>query len=418
VSSYTSSSIGFPENIATGPDGALWFTNHLGNSIGRITTAGVITSYTAPTVTYPEGITAGPDGALWFTTSTAIGRITTAGSITSYSDPAIRAPTEITAGAGAIWFTDSTNFIGRITTSAASPKPVTRLWGPTRIGTAVAISTDRFPRSDSAAAVVLARSDPGQFADALVGAPLAAAKRAPLLLTPGTSLDAGTQAEIQRVAPAGSTVYLLGGPLAISPSVAAEVSALGYTVVRYGGVDRFATATQIADALGDPSTIFEATGINFPDALSAGAAAAEIHGAVLLTNDTYQASATATYLAAHPTRTRYAVGGQAAAADSGATPIVGGDRYDTAARVASAIFSGPTAFGAALGTNYPDALAGGSHIGAQGGPLLLVAATGPLPPQTQAYLSANKATITSGYLYGGSLAVGDDVLAELQGSIN
>ena len=37
------------------------------NSIGRITTGGVVTNYTGTGISGPTGITAGPDGALWFT---------------------------------------------------------------------------------------------------------------------------------------------------------------------------------------------------------------------------------------------------------------------------------------------------------------------------------------------------------------
>jgi virginiamycin B lyase len=62
----------------------LWFTEHNGNKIGRITTAGVITEFPIPTAgSTPWGITAGPDGALWFAESNAnkIGRITTAGGV-------------------------------------------------------------------------------------------------------------------------------------------------------------------------------------------------------------------------------------------------------------------------------------------------------------------------------------------------
>ena len=35
-----------PQDVTTGPDGALWFTNFDNNTIGRITTAGVVTNYT------------------------------------------------------------------------------------------------------------------------------------------------------------------------------------------------------------------------------------------------------------------------------------------------------------------------------------------------------------------------------------
>lgn len=70
-------------------------------SIGRITTAGAVTNYTDPSISDPSSITSGPDGALWFTdgedlpffvpgsvslstAASSIGRITTAGVVTSY----------------------------------------------------------------------------------------------------------------------------------------------------------------------------------------------------------------------------------------------------------------------------------------------------------------------------------------------
>jgi virginiamycin B lyase len=55
-------------SITPGPDGALGFTEGLGNKIGRITTDGGITEFPIPTAgggTY--GITTGSDYALWFT---------------------------------------------------------------------------------------------------------------------------------------------------------------------------------------------------------------------------------------------------------------------------------------------------------------------------------------------------------------
>src|SRR6202035_1224855 len=95
----------------------------------------------------------------------------------------------------------------------------------------------------SAGAVVVARSD--FFSDALAGGPLAAANNGPLLITPGgsqSSLDPRVQAEIQRVLPTGHTVYVLGGVLALGPSIDATLTGLGYNVVRLGGVDEYATA--------------------------------------------------------------------------------------------------------------------------------------------------------------------------------
>ena len=113
-----------PDAIASGPDGALWFTNYGNNTIDRITTSGRVTSYTGQGISGPAGITAGPDGALWFTNNgtgaNSIGRITTTGKVTIYGLPGLQDyPVGITAGPdGTLWFTNNgNNSIGRITTT-------------------------------------------------------------------------------------------------------------------------------------------------------------------------------------------------------------------------------------------------------------------------------------------------------------
>jgi virginiamycin B lyase len=126
------STVSHPFEITTGPDGNLWFTNEVTDSIYRVTTSGTFSQYVLPSIPRPFGITTGSDGALWFTmiapnsvTPGMIGRITTSGSITEYSfaGTSWRSPTFITSGSdGALWFTADTNSsasgeIGRITTS-------------------------------------------------------------------------------------------------------------------------------------------------------------------------------------------------------------------------------------------------------------------------------------------------------------
>src|SRR5262249_57093284 len=60
-----------PQEITTGPDGNLWFTEISRSRIGRLTTAGAFTEFAAgiSTGSGPWGIAAGPDGNLWFTES-------------------------------------------------------------------------------------------------------------------------------------------------------------------------------------------------------------------------------------------------------------------------------------------------------------------------------------------------------------
>ena len=278
---------------------------------------------------------------------------------------------------------------------------VGRLAGADRYETALAVSQSDFP-SGNAGAVVLAAGE--NYPDALVAAPLAVDKNAPLLLTAGSSLRRDVKAELQRVLPAGGTVYILGGTSAVPADIASEVTGLGYQVIRYDGADRFATAVQVAGALGNRSTVLLASGTKFPDALSAGVAAAEAGGVVLLTNGTTLPAATSSYITAHG-RTVYAVGGPAAAAKSNATRLVGADRYATSVAVAEQFFANPSSVGVASGALYADALSGGALLARAGVPLVL-AAPGILPLSVDNYLSSVKGNVTSAHLFGGSDALG------------
>ena len=279
-----------------------------------------------------------------------------------------------------------------------------RLGGADRYATAAAVSRSAFP-TGGAGAVVLARGD--AYPDALVGVPLAAARHAPLLLTHGATLPPATLTEIRRVLPVGSTVYLLGGTDVVPASIGTQLATLGYQTTRYAGVDRFATAVAVADALGDPSTVLLASGLDFPDALAAGPAATAAHGVVLLTAGSKLPPVTAAYLAAHP-GTRYAIGGPAAAADPTAQPVLGADRYGTAATVAATFFPTPTTVGIATGLNFPDALAGAAQLATAGGPLLLTT-TSVLPAVSGSALAAAKASITTTHYYGQTDVVADPV---------
>ncbi len=302
-----------------------------------------------------------------------------------------------------------------LSTHGSSSVTPSRSSGANRQATAVAVSASAFPSAGSASAVVLARAD--DFADALAGGPLAAAKHAPLLLTSSGSLDAVTSAEIQRVLPKGGTVYLLGGTSALSDAVANAITAIGDVPTRIAGTDRYATAVAIAAVMGNPTTVFEASGINFPDALSAVPAAVATHGAILLTDGPARTPASFAYLTAYAT-TRYAVGGPATKADPTAIAIAGPDRYATSDAVALAFFPTTAGISVASGANFPDALAAGPVAGSANQPMLLVPATGALPEPITSYLTTHAAGIASVRAFGGTTAVADPVLHEIAQSIS
>jgi putative cell wall-binding protein len=249
----------------------------------------------------------------------------------------------------------------------------------------------------------------------LVGAPLAAAKNAPLLYTSGSSLPSATKAEITRVLAAGKTVYLLGGTAAIPENVTTQLSGMGYVVVRLSGSNRYATAVAVADALGDPTTEFLATSTNFADALAAGPAATKAHGVILLTNGNQLPPETSAYLQAHA-GTSYAVGGSAAIADPSASPLAGADRYATAALVAQQFFTSPTAVGLASGTTFADALPASAYLSRTGGPLLLTD-PGTLPGPAASYLTAAQSSVTTALVFGGTSAVSAAAQAQIAAAL-
>lgn len=278
-----------------------------------------------------------------------------------------------------------------------------RIQGADRIATAVATSKAAFPGADSAGGVVVASSE--TFPDGLAGTPLAVAAEGPMLLTSPGGLRDDVAAEIQRVLRPGGIVFVLGGTTALAPSVENAIAGAGFEVHRISGADRYATAVAIADLLGTPSRVFLATGLNFPDALAAGVAAATTGGVVLFTQGTTQAPPTQAWLSAHPAVARTIVGGTALGTAPGATEIVGADRYETATKLATTYFgSSPTVVALASGEAFPDALSGGAHIARLGGPILLTRPDA-LPPVASSWLSSRAVTIDRAVLYGGPTAI-------------
>jgi streptogramin lyase len=98
-------SSGHPQDITTGPDGALWFTADYGDKIGRIATDGTITEFSVPgQVSLGYGIATGSDDNLWFADRHGfIWQLTAAGDFTAFA--ATSSPYVITTGPnGNVWF--------------------------------------------------------------------------------------------------------------------------------------------------------------------------------------------------------------------------------------------------------------------------------------------------------------------------
>jgi streptogramin lyase len=133
-----------PYTIVAGPDGALWFTESIGNKIGRITTAGSIKEYQVPTAdSGPYGIATGSDGNIWFTErfGDQIARFKIAGQqISEFPIAPFAQAWDIAPGAdGSLWFVEEDiHQVGKITTSGAVAEfPIGTCCFPTHIAPGV-----------------------------------------------------------------------------------------------------------------------------------------------------------------------------------------------------------------------------------------------------------------------------------------
>lgn len=274
----------------------------------------------------------------------------------------------------------------RLVSSGPDPTPVgwTRIAGADLYDTSAAIAKAGF--ASASEAFVATGQD---YPDAAAGGAMAGIRRAPMLLTRGGDLPPVIADQLRRLRPA--TTYVLGGPLAVSDAVVSQITAAtGGQVVRLSGQSQYDTAAAVARQFRpNARTAYLATGLNFPDAISGGAAAAREDAPMVLSGHGALEPATRTFLqTAQPTKV-VVLGGPvalpAAVVDEvrALVPGVqvvrysGTDQYDTAAQVTRAVFGGQSrpALGYATGANYPDALSGTPLMAKLGGGMLLTTAS-------------------------------------------
>ena len=167
--------------------------------------------------------------------------------------------------------------------ASLAPGGASRLSGVDRYETAAAISRSTFGASVPVAYIATGADYP----DALGGVPAAGVEGGPILLVRPSAVPAATRSELQRLRP--QRIVVLGGTSAVSELVAAQLQP--YTaapVQRRAGVDRYETAVAISRASFGPSAahVYIATGVNFPDGLAGGPAAAAAPGPLLLVRAT------------------------------------------------------------------------------------------------------------------------------------
>lgn len=232
----------------------------------------------------------------------------------------------------------------------------------------------------------------------------------------------------------------LAGPAAVAdavPGASPASSALAGQLLataaatsadRIGGADRYATAAQVSAAgfAAGASTVFLASGADYPDALSAAPIAASLSAPVLLTAPAALPAVVVAELRRLGAIDVIIVGGtgvitravEAQLKQLGYTTdrIGGADRYDTSRQLIAEFAEPSTILYLATGRNYPDALAAAAAAGSAGAPVLLVDGNRSiLDPASLALLSDRG--VQSVLIAGGTAVVSAAIQQQLTGLV-
>jgi putative cell wall-binding protein len=159
------------------------------------------------------------------------------------------------------------SLVGRYQTGGGN----SRIAGADRYATAAALSAATFAPGVATAYIAGGANWP----DALAAVPHAAMAGGPLLLTKQDAVPATVKAELERLQP--GRIIVVGGTSVVSQGVVSGLDRFTTgAVIRLAGQDRYATAAAVSSfhmPSGAPLA-YVTTGLNFPDALAAGPAAA------------------------------------------------------------------------------------------------------------------------------------------------
>jgi putative cell wall-binding protein len=294
-------------------------------------------------------------------------------------------------------------------------KWVARIAGVNRYRTAIEVSREGWLHG--ANTVVVTRGD--NYADALAGVPLAYQLDAPILLTAPHQIGTSTLMEIKRLG--AQNAIILGGTGAVSAAVESVLIAEGLNVQRIGGVSRYQTAVNIAEAMlaygGSFDAVVVAVGTNFPDALAAASYAAMDGQPILLTAPTALANATRGAIEDLNIHDLLIVGGTGVISEEveqdlsqygTVLRISGSNRYETACALAIHYNINTDHYYIATGLDFPDAITGAVLAAKNNTGVLLVYGPGSSPNKAvRDFLAQN--TLASVALFGGSSVVSESI---------
>ena len=216
----------------------------------------------------------------------------------------------------------------------------------------------------------------------------------------------------------------------LAPMATADAASWAPSFGRVAGSDRYGTAAATAPLPNYDGVVFVASGMDYPDALAAGPAAAAMRGPVLLVPRTGTIPSVVVRKLEELDPDVIVIMGGTGAIDSGVERqlkkyaplvdrVVGANRFDTAAQAADFTVevddtgapTYPYTAVIASGSTFADALAGAAGAARQGAPLLLTAPTR-LPAETAAVLEEFQPRYVK--LLGGPAVISTDVEAHVR----
>ena len=242
-----------------------------------------------------------------------------------------------------------------------------------------------------------------------------------MLLTKRDELPVETAAVLDALAP--DAVILLGGTEAVTAGV--EEALEPFTTVpgnvhRIAGANRYEVSADVARMIGWSPVAYVASGQNFPDGLTGGAAAGTELAPLLITRPDVVPDPVLEVLGTEVIPTQiYVLGGPVAVSEdvvgqleeiAPVTRIGGSNRYAVAENVAD-LHPSTGGATAASGENWPDALAGTAFAGLVGDKLLLLKSDG-VPRQTRSAVLEHQ--LVNIDVLGGEKALPEAVLDELR----
>ncbi|WP_423494747.1 cell wall-binding repeat-containing protein [Microbacterium esteraromaticum] len=192
---------------------------------------------------------------------------------------------------------------------------------------------------------------------------------------------------------------------------------------RLAGADRFDTAIAVSKKYAPGvEAVFVATAMNFPDALSAAAAAAYLNGPLLLTPASSMPLKVRDEIKRLKPKKIYIAGGSAVVSESirsslsAIAPVQrlgGASRYETGQKIVKSVFPSSSHAFIATGRTFPDALAATGAAGANAAPVVLVDGVSRSVPAATLNMLAGLG-VKSVTIVGGTGAVSSSIESQLR----